>query len=716
MSDDSTERSTPVPKSTERERAPSRRHVLQAAVAAGSVTALSDLALAQERETIELGGQTSGWEGVAPEDIADETNPTLELEAGTTYELTWENLDGAAHNIVIVDSEGEDLERTELMSAQGETQTLEFEATSEMAEYYCEPHRATMRGDISVGDGGEPGGDEADETAAEPFFQPGTEIGLRTVAEGLTAPTDMAATEAGDRYFVADQTGELWTVTDDGVQEEPFLDVSDRLVELGTFEGDYADPNQDYDERGLLGVELHPDFAENDRFVVHYSAPPNDETPDGWSHVEVVSEFQADDEGAADPDSERLLMEFQKPQYNHDAGPMAFGPDGYLYVPMGDGGGANDDMEGHVDDWYDGNAGGNGQDVSENLLGSVLRVNVDGNAADGEGDDRPYAIPEDNPLVDSDEGLDEHYAWGLRNPFGISFDSEGRLFVSDAGQDLFEEVNLVEAGGNYGWNIKEGTHCFSTDSPSQPPEECPDSATDEPPYDGQELQDPIVEYPHVYREQTVGITVIGGHVYEADGIEALNGKYVFGDWTADPARQSPQGRLLAASEPSDGGEEAATPDDGDAPANATEDTQDEPIGDENETDDGGNETAADDGTEDDGFGNESDGATGTEPENAGEGEQTEAVVPRDDLWDMEALQVAGTEDGSFPYFVRQFGQDADGNVYVLANQVGVPEGDTGAVMEIVPPGEGDSLSGRDTDDGGAATADDQADGNATTDA
>ncbi|AFO56451.1 MULTISPECIES: PQQ-dependent sugar dehydrogenase [unclassified Natrinema] len=680
MSDTPTDRSTPVPKSTERERAPSRRRVLQAAIAAGGGTVLSDRALAQESETIELGGQTSGWEGVAPEDIAGETNPTLELEVGTTYELTWENLDGAAHNIVIVDSEGEDLERTELMSVQAETQTLEFEATSEMAEYYCEPHRATMRGDISVGDGGEAEEDEADETTAEPFFQPGTEIGFRTVAEGMTAPTDMATTEAGDRYFVADQTGELWVVTDDGFQEEPFLDVSDRLVELGTFEGDYADPNQEYDERGLLGVELHPDFAENDRFFVHYSAPPNDETPDGWSHVEVVSEFQAADEGTADPDSEQLLMEFQKPQYNHDAGPMAFGPDGYLYVPMGDGGGANDDMEGHVDDWYDGNAGGNGQDISENLLGSVLRVDVD-----EEGDDRPYAIPEDNPLVDSDEGLDEHYAWGLRNPFGISFDSEGRLFVSDAGQNLFEEVNLVEAGGNYGWNIKEGTHCFSTDSPSQPPEDCPHSATDEPPYDGQALQDPIVEYPHVYREQTVGITVIGGHVYEADGIEALNGKYVFGDWTADPARQSPQGRLLAASEPSDGGEEATTPDDGDVPENATEDTQDEPIGDGNETD------------------------------SAGEGEQTEPVVPRDDLWDMEALQVARTEDGSFPYFVRQFGQDADGNVYVLANQVGVPTGDTGAVMEIVPPGEGDSLSSPDTDDGGAAMADDQADENASTD-
>ncbi|ADB60875.1 blue (type 1) copper domain protein [Haloterrigena turkmenica DSM 5511] len=701
MSERSDERPNPVPESATDYTATSRRHLLKAAAAAGGVVALGDLAAAQGVETIELGGETSGWQGVAPDDIAGETNPTLELEAGTTYELTWENLDGQPHNFVIESEGGEQLERTDLLMEQGETQTLEFEATSEMAEYYCEPHSATMRGEISVGDGGGGGAeqDEAAEEEPEAFFDPGAEIGVRTLAEGMTAPTDMAvADEDEERYFVADQTGELWVVTGDGLQDEPFLDVSDRLVELGTFEGDYADPNQDYDERGLLGVEFHPEFAENGRFFVHYSAPPNDETPEGWSHVEVVSELQAtEDLSAGDPDSERVLMEFQKPQYNHDAGPMAFGPDGYLYVPMGDGGGANDNMEGHVEDWYDGNEGGNGQDVSENLLGSVLRVDVDsemsetsrdgsGDAADEEGEDRPYAIPEDNPLVDSDEGLDEHYAWGFRNPFGISFDSDGRLFVSDAGQDLFEEANLVEAGGNYGWNVKEGTHCFSTESPSQPPEDCPDSAPDEAPYDGQELQDPIVEYPHVYQEQVVGITIIGGHVYEAGDIGDLDGKYVFGDWTADPARQSPQGRILAASEPSDGAggmtgdgggnqTEGMSPDDQEMPENATPDEEGiEGEGFENET----NATNATNETPDDGAAD------------VGGGGQ-EQVVPRDELWDMEELQLAGSEDGSFPYFVRQFGQDLDGNVYVLANQVGVPEGDTGTVFEIVPPGEGESL-------------------------
>jgi len=131
------------------------------------------------------------------------------------------------------------------------------------------------------------------------------------------------------------------------------------MVTLGEFNGSYANPTQAYDERGLLGIDFHPSFAENRKFYLHYSAPPNEQTPDGWDHVEVVSEFTAStDLTTGDPESERILLRFQKPQYNHNGGPMAFGPDGYLYVPMGDGGGANDDMYGHVSDWYDRNAGG----------------------------------------------------------------------------------------------------------------------------------------------------------------------------------------------------------------------------------------------------------------------------------------------------------------------------------------------------------------------
>ena len=134
---------------------------------------------------------------------------------------------------------------------------------------------------------------------------------------------------------------------------------------------------------------------------------------------------------SADLDSERQLLRILAPQYNHDSGPMAFGPDGYLYVPMGDGGGANDNMNHHVPDWYDRNTGDNGQDVVNNLLGTVLRIDVD-----SEGEDTPYAIPEDNPFTGDTRSRDEIYAYGFRNPFGIDFDSDGNMFVADTGQNL----------------------------------------------------------------------------------------------------------------------------------------------------------------------------------------------------------------------------------------------------------------------------------------
>ena len=145
---------------------------------------------------------------------------------------------------------------------------------------------------------------------------------------------------------------------------------------------------------------------------------------------------------------------------------MAFGPDGYLYISFGDGGGADDVALGHVEDWYDVNEGGNGQDIEDNLLGNILRIDVDS------GD--PYGIPPDNPFVGMD-GMDEIYAFGFRNPYRFSFDRGGtnQLFVADVGQNNFEEVNIVEPGGNYGWNVMEGTHCFSTENPDLPLDECP---------------------------------------------------------------------------------------------------------------------------------------------------------------------------------------------------------------------------------------------------
>ena len=337
---------------------------------------------------------------------------------------------------------------------------------------------------------------------------------LETLASGLAAPLDIRFSPEADRRYIAEQQGVL-RVHEAELREEPLLDLRE-TVDFGG-------------EKGLLGIELHPDFAENRRLFVRYSSPRREGTPSNYSHTFVLAEFEVREDGrSVRPDSERTVLEIPQPQGNHNAGDLAFGPDGYLYVAVGDGGAGGDQGRGHVDDWYDAVAGGNGQDVTENLLGSILRLDVD---AGGRGD---YEIPEDNPLVGR-EGLDEQFAWGLRNPYRMSFDG-AELFVGDVGQSRYEEINLVAAGGNYGWNVREGAHCYEAD-------ECP---TETPPdvRGGETLVDPIVEYPH--SDAAVGgISVIGGYVYRGSAFEGLDGAYVFGDLQAN-------GRLFVASRPDDG--------------------------------------------------------------------------------------------------------------------------------------------------------------------
>ncbi len=315
-------------------------------------------------------------------------------------------------------------------------------------------------------------------------------VGLEAVADGFAAPLDVTAREGA--LYVADQRGTVGRIGEEGT--ETVLDLRDRMVSL----------NSGYDERGLLGAAFHPD---GERLFVRYSAPLREGMPGEYSHTFVLSTFDASGEGV-DADSETVLLEIPEPQANHNAGSVAFGPDGYLYVGVGDGGGANDQGTGHVEDWYDANPGGNGQDTDSNLLGSILRLDVDS----GE----PYAIPEGNPLSDSD--YPEQFAWGFRNPWRFSFDGEDFL-VADVGQGAWEEVSLVEAGGNYGWNVKEGAHCFGADScPSETP-------------DGEPLRDPVVEYPHGGAPVS-GISVIGGHVYRGERVPSLQGRYLFADWNA----------------------------------------------------------------------------------------------------------------------------------------------------------------------------------------
>jgi hypothetical protein len=289
------------------------------------------------------------------------------------------------------------------------------------------------------------------------------------------------------------------------------------MVTLSTF----------YDERGLIGFTFHPDYKNNGRFFVHYQAPPRSGGPTpttNWNNLSRIAEYKVSaDPNKADATSEKIIMEWDDPQSNHNGGTVAFGPDGYLYFSLGDGGGANDVGPGHVEDWYPANAGGNAQNIEANLFGSIIRIDVNkGN---------PYSIPKDNPFVNK-TGKDEIYAYGLRNPYRFSFDMSGskRLYLGDAGQLQYEEINVIEKGQNYGWNVKEGRHCFNAANNLTTLPACPNVDG----Y-GRKLVDPVIELNN-WRNPMGGraTTVIGGNVYRGKSIHGFNGKYIFGTFSQTP--------------------------------------------------------------------------------------------------------------------------------------------------------------------------------------
>jgi glucose/arabinose dehydrogenase len=323
---------------------------------------------------------------------------------------------------------------------------------------------------------------------------------LQRVASGLKAPTML--TTAGDgtnRLFVADQPGKIYVIEDGVLSTTPFLDLTSKMVKV----------NPIYDERGLLGLAFHPEYETNGRFFVYYSAPKNQE---GVDHESIIAEYAVslEDPNAADASSEKIILRLNQPESNHNGGQLAFGHDGYLYIGLGDGGGAGD-QHGAI---------GNGQDINT-MLGKILRIDVDS--------DVPYAIPPDNPFVGV-EGLDEIYAYGFRNPYRFSFDRlTGVLFVADVGQDEWEEIDIVEKGGNYGWSILEGTHPYNLSRA-----EYLNISIDE-------LEPPIHEYSH-----NVGRSIIGGFVYHGNQSPLLVGSYVFGDWSTGFVK--PDGKLYYLSE------------------------------------------------------------------------------------------------------------------------------------------------------------------------
>ncbi len=416
--------------------------------------------------------------------------------------------------------------------------------------------------------------------AAPPVLPGNISIDLETVASGLTAPLGLVESpDNTGRKFVVDQAGQIRIIQNGSLLPTPFLNLTGVIPTL----------NPGFDERGVLGMAFHPDYAQNGRFFVRYSVPrqgapgePCFGTSRGC-HSEVLSEFTASaNPNVANPTPITLLT-VPQPQFNHNGGDVHFGPDGMLYMGLGDGGGAHDGL---ADTPPSHGPIGNGQNT-QTLLGSMLRIDVSTPGA--------YTIPATNPFADGVNGRPEIYAYGLRNPFKFSFDSRpggtNRLFLADVGQNLVEEVDIIENGKNYGWVTKEGTNCFDPLNPTVPLASCSSTGPM-----GEPLVDPISEYDH-----TEGISIIGGFVYRGSAIPALSGMYVFGDFSRGFG--SPDGRLFYFD-----------------PANPTQ------------------------------------------------------------IFEL----LVGTNNDPLGRFLHGFGEDADGELYVLAQSTLAPTGSTGVVLRIVP--------------------------------
>lgn len=321
---------------------------------------------------------------------------------------------------------------------------------------------------------------------------PVASVKLQLVSDQLSHPTAFAVTPNGsNRLFVCEQEGRIRILENGTLRPQPFLDISKEVIK-----------KSGYDERGLLGLAFHPDYAKNGKFYVYCSTPAVGKK--NVDNEEEVREYTVSkDPSVADKATMRTVLKVDDPESNHNGGDLKFGPDGYLYISIGDGGGQND-KHGQI---------GNAQNLNT-LMGKILRIDVN---------QQPYGIPKDNPLaskVDSkgQPARPEIYAYGFRNPWRISFDRQtGKLFTGDVGQDQFEEVDIVEKGGNYGWRVREGLH---EHTPSDP--------------DPKNWINPINEYPHAE-----GISITGGFLYRGKAIPALTGKYIFADWTGPVFQLSP---------------------------------------------------------------------------------------------------------------------------------------------------------------------------------
>jgi glucose/arabinose dehydrogenase len=343
----------------------------------------------------------------------------------------------------------------------------------------------------------------ANEVVALPTTVPGAEVDERPLAlapevafpdlrwTGWKGETDaglplplrpLVLTHAGDgsnRVFVAIQQGTIHVFPNDqkAKQTRLFLDIGSKVR--------YDDKTN---EEGLLGLAFHPRYKDNGQFFVFY-------TDKRAKMTNVLSRFRVskEDPDRADPNSEEELLRIERPFWNHDGGTIVFGPDGYLYVALGDGGAANDPND-------------NGQNLNT-LLGSVLRLDIDRKA-----NDKPYGIPKDNPFVTRKDARPEIWAYGLRNVWRMAFDRKtGKLWAGDVGQNLYEEIDILRAGGNYGWKRREAMHPFEPNGSGPRPE----------------FIEPIWEYRH-----DVGRSITGGTVYRGKRLPELDGAYLYGDYVS----------------------------------------------------------------------------------------------------------------------------------------------------------------------------------------
>lgn len=434
-------------------------------------------------------------------------------------------------------------------------------------------------------------------------------VSLETIATGFVSPLlALPAPGVNNVLFVVDQVGIIWRVDQLSGAKTRYFDIStgsltaeanaSSIVTLG--DAGFGP----FDERGLLGLAFHPGFATNGKFYT-YQSERAVYTADFSTiavgkvanHQTIIAEWTVSDPNLSEPTigSKRNVLVVDQPQFNHNGGMIAFDNNGLLYISIGDGGGRDDQdtsinvingVSGEVEQevLVDGHGEGNARNPS-NPLGAILRINPNASGAN------EYTIPASNPFDGSGAELGEIFAYGLRNSYRFSFDQQnGALYAADVGQDQVEEINLIEAGKNYGWNYKEGSFWFNPNGRQNGYVTLEENTAA--PID---LVDPILEYDH-----GDGISVTGGYVYRGTELdESLNGAYIFADWSSDFG--VPRGRLFYS----------------------------------------------------------------------------------DDFSRIQELGVSGQNDVGL--FVTGFGQDANGEIYIVGNKTGSPTGETGVLQKLVAP-------------------------------